>query len=83
MAEAEHEIISGVIEGALKAARTTSKAAHDAEQQIEALAAITSFAPTDEDLSNVPVTCPHDRYLAAQLLPELAHRYPDLIQVFL
>ncbi|MQF70579.1 hypothetical protein FIL92_01185 [SAR202 cluster bacterium AD-812-D07_MRT_10900m] len=58
MAEAEHEITSGVIEGALKAARTTSKAAHDAEQQIEALAAITSFAPTDEDLSNVPVSCP-------------------------
>mgnify|MGYP004289281079 CR=1 FL=1 len=27
------------------------------------------------------MTCPRDRYLAAQLLPELTHRYPDLTQV--
>ena len=32
-------------------------------------------------LSIAPLTRPRDRYPAAQLLPALAHRYPDLIQV--
>jgi hypothetical protein len=33
-------------------------------------------------VTNLPpiVTCPRDRYPAAQLLPELTHRYPDILK---
>ena len=43
-----------MIDGALKAARATSKAANRAEEQTEALATSASYVPTDKDLSNVP-----------------------------
>jgi hypothetical protein len=52
--ESEERITSGVIDGVVKAAKATSKAARAAEQQAEALAAFTNYTPTDKELADVP-----------------------------
>ncbi len=54
MAEAEGRIVSGVIDSALEAVRTASKATHEAEQQIEAFATFVKFDPSVEDQATAP-----------------------------
>lgn len=54
MSEPEERIKSGVIDGVLETAKTSAKAARVVEQQAEALAAFANYAPTKEELANVP-----------------------------
>ena len=54
MTKSEERITSGVIDGVLKTARASAKAARAAEQQAEALAAFTNYTPTDKELAAVP-----------------------------
>jgi len=54
MTKSEERITSGVIDGVVKAARASAKAAQTAEQQVEALATFANYTPTDKELANVP-----------------------------
>lgn len=54
MSESDERAASSVIDGVLKAARASTKAALAAEQRAEALAEFTNYTPTDEELANVP-----------------------------
>ena len=54
MSEPEERTPNSVIAGVLKTARASTQAARVAEQQAEALAAFTTYTPTDEELANVP-----------------------------